>query len=136
MRRVRGCQQHAVGLDAPHVARLEVAEHHHQAVLQLSLRHVAHQAGADLPQLRLPNVHLLHKQLLRLGVLPRLDDAPHAHVESAHGRAFALLSCRHCRSAFLCAAPAAQRQAAARSASRLRTAPRCGLLQGERAEHC
>ena len=56
MRRVRRAQQHAVGLDPPHVPRLEVAEGDDEAVTHLVDRDVLDEPGDDGAGLRLAEV--------------------------------------------------------------------------------
>jgi hypothetical protein len=84
---VRGGHEHAKGLDAHHVAGLQVAQNDHEAALQLLLRHVAHETAADLPHFRLANVNFFHIQLVSLRVLPRLVDLAHPDVQRIVHRA-------------------------------------------------
>jgi hypothetical protein len=62
---------------------LQVAHHNDLAVQHLVQAVERAQTGGDLPRDTLPHVNLLAEQLVRLGVVPHLDDAAHTQVQTA-----------------------------------------------------
>jgi hypothetical protein len=64
---IAGRQQHTMGLDATHVAGLEVTQYHHAPLLHGREGDVFDQAADDGAGLRLTHINLLHVQAAGVG---------------------------------------------------------------------
>mmetsp|Transcript_30905 Transcript_30905/g.63114 ORF Transcript_30905/g.63114 Transcript_30905/m.63114 type:complete len:834 (-) Transcript_30905:594-3095(-) len=82
---VRGAQDHPVGRESDHLARLEVAQDQDESALDVLLGHVGAEAGRDGAGFVLPDVNLLAEELVGLLVLPDPGDATDADVEGRDG---------------------------------------------------
>lgn len=60
-----------MGLDSSHLLGFQIAQHHHQPVLQFLLGHKLHQAAHHSPWLSFPHINLLHIQAVCIWVLPQ-----------------------------------------------------------------
>ena len=67
----RSAQEHALGLNSSHLLGFQIAQHHHQPVLQFLLGHKLHQAAHHSPWLSFPHINLLHIQAVCIWVLPQ-----------------------------------------------------------------